>query len=493
MTGLSASPVALRRNGFKRLVVAGLIAFMGSGAGTALAQGQASGGSLPAELARAWAQTKLPQSALSLVVEELDGPRSVALNAAAPRNPASVMKLVTTYAALEGLGPAYTWQTQLLTHPANLPGADGRLRGPLYLKAGGDPSLQMQDLWSLLRDLRLRGVTHIPELIVDRSIFGDVGIDPGAFDGDPARPYNASPDAWMVGFGAVRLMFQPDANARRWIVTSDPPLPGVQVGGAPIWSDAPCPGSPVVQASPVIDGRGVTLQLTGTVSGDCGPFDLYRLALPQAEHANAVLQALWTEMGGTFDGPVRNGTLPPGLTPLATHNSPTLAEVIRDINKRSNNVMARQLLLTLGAASVQSGATPREGAVATQAVLRMRGLDFPELVIDNGSGLSRNGQVSANSLALLLTSAWRSPAMPEFMSSLAIAGTDGTVRRRLRSGPAAGSAHLKTGSLRDVRAVAGYVLGASGKRYLVVSMVNDEEAGRASPFHDALIAWLAAR
>jgi len=178
---------------------------------------------------------------------------------------------------------------------------------------------------------------------------------------------------------------------------------------------------------------------------------------------------------------------------LASHESPALAEVIRDINKRSNNVMARQLLLTLGAANAQSGATQRDGAAAVHSVLLAHGMEFPELVVDNGSGLSRNGRVSADSLAKLLNTAYHSPVMPEFMSSLSISGTDGTARRRLRGTSTLGMAHLKTGTLRDVRAIAGYVLASSGKRYLVVGLVNHEQAANAGPFLDALVAWVAAR
>ena len=468
------------------------------GAGIALAAALAAPAhavdALPPELSRALAQTKLPSSAVSVVVEELDGSRRVAgLNSATPRNPASVMKLVTTYSALEGLGPAYTWRTELLALPQHWPGPDGAMRGPLYLRASGDPILRMEDVWAMLRDLRLHGVTRLPELVVYRSLFGDVRIDPGAFDGDPARPYNASPDTWMVGFGAIRLMFLPDAAQRRWRVVTDPVLPNVRVEGAPVWSDVACPGSPSVQADPVVDARGVTLRLSGTVSGDCGEFSIYRIALPQADHASAVLRKLWEEMGGTIDGPVRVGVVPPGVMPLASHESPALAEVIRDINKRSNNVMARQLLLTLGAANAQSGATQRDGAAAVHSVLLAHGMEFPELVVDNGSGLSRNGRVSADSLAKLLNTAYHSPVMPEFMSSLSISGTDGTARRRLRGTSTLGMAHLKTGTLRDVRAIAGYVLASSGKRYLVVGLVNHEQAASAGPFLDALVAWVAAR
>ncbi|RZS77940.1 D-alanyl-D-alanine carboxypeptidase/D-alanyl-D-alanine-endopeptidase (penicillin-binding protein 4) [Pigmentiphaga kullae] len=446
---------------------------------------------LPAELSAAWAATGLPESALSVVVEPVDGPRMVSVNAGQPRNPASVMKLVTTFAALDSLGPAHVWRTQLLVEPGTTISADGALSGPLYLRASGDPFFKLEDLWQLLRELRVRGVRRIPELVVDRSVFGPVSIDPGAFDGDPSRPYNASPDAWMVGFGAVRLLFTPDLRNRHWRVTLDPALPGVKVEGGLKWSDNPCPGSPVVQTEPFLTSSGVSLRVAGTVSGGCGEFSLYRLALSQPRHAEAVFRVLWQEMGGSLAGRIREASVPGDAVLFATHDSPSLAEVVRSINKQSNNVMARLLLLTLGAAYEPGPATVASGDRAVDGILAARGLKLPELVLDNGSGLSRDGRISADSLARLLAAAWRSPVMPEFVSSLAISGMDGTVRRRMRDSDAAGLAHLKSGSLRDVRALAGYVLAASGRRYLVVSVVNDERAQQANGFNDKLIAWLA--
>jgi D-alanyl-D-alanine carboxypeptidase/D-alanyl-D-alanine-endopeptidase (penicillin-binding protein 4) len=480
-----------------RRLAAGVVvlSMVGLAAGVARAQGLApvSTNGLPNELASAWRASKLPGASLSLVVQELGGQRLLSINAKEPRNPASVMKLVTTWSALSSLGPDYVWRTELLSEPGARLGSNGVLPGSLYLRASGDPFFLMQDLWTLLRDLRLHGVRQINDLVIDRTIFGSVATDPGAFDGAPDRPYNASPDALMVGFGAVRLMFMPDPAARRWRAVIDPPLPGVTVGGQVEWSDVACPGAPEVATEPVITQQGMTLRLTGKVAGSCGEFSLYRLALSQPDFATEVFRLLWRELGGTFNGQVRAGMVPPDAVPLAAHESPPLSDVIRTINKRSNNVMARLLLLTLGAEGGRRPATTDGGAAVVRRVLGSQGLSMPELVIDNGSGLSRTGRVSADSLASLLTVAWDSPYMPEFMSSLAIAGVDGTVRRRLRGNDTRGMAHLKTGTLANVRAMAGYVLGASGKRYVVVSLVNDERADAVRPFDDALIKWLADR
>jgi len=448
---------------------------------------------LPPELEQAWRATKLPDEALSLVVQEIDGPRLLAVNADTPRNPASVMKLVTTWAALSELGPDHVWRTALLTDPGMRLGPEGVLPGPLYLRASGDPMMQIQDFWALLRELRVRGVRQIRDVVVDRSIFGTVAIDPGAFDGALDRAYNASPDALVVGLGAVRLLFIPDPAQRIWRPIMDPPLPGVTFEGSVQWSDARCPGPPAVATVPVLTTQGVSIRLSGQVAGSCGEFSLYRLVLNQSRFAAEVFRHLWTEMGGVFSGQMREGKVPPDAVLLAERESPPLGEIIRTINKRSNNVMARLLLLALGVERGPRPVTASSSAEAARAVLAQQGLDMPELRLDNGSGLSRVSRVSANSLARLLTHAWHSPLMPEYVSSLAIAGVDGTVRRRLRNNKVQGMAHLKTGSLRDARAIAGYVLGASGKLYVLVALVNDAQSQTARDFYDVLLDWLSAR
>ncbi len=295
----------------------------------------------------------------------------------------------------------------------------------------------------------------------------------------------------MVGFGALRLLVTPDAAARKWVATVDPPVPGLRLEGEVQWGEARCPGPPVVATQPVVTQQGITLRLSGSVAGSCGEFSLYRLALSQQEYTEAVFRLLWRELGGTFKGKMRAGVVPADAVVLASHESPTLGEAIRVINKRSNNVMARTLLLTLGAERGRRPATVASSESVAKDLLSRQGLDMPELVIDNGAGLSREARVSADSLASLLTLAWRSPVMPEYLASMAIAGVDGTVRRRMKGNGALGMAHLKTGSLRDVRSIAGYVLGNSGKRFVVVSIVNHDNAGAVRGFDDALIAWLA--
>jgi len=448
-------------------------------------------GQLPVSLAEAWRKTQLGETTLSLVILEPGQIPWVAIQPEQPRNPASLMKLVTTYAALEGLGPSYRWRTEAGVAQGTRLDANGALSGPLYIRAAGDPWLEPEDVWRLLRDLRQQGVRRLPGIVIDRSVYGNVAIDPAAFDNAPERVYNASPDALLVGFGASRLNYRPDPGTGRWRVTVEPPLPDFALDVRLTARPGACQGPRTVRVETVPNTAQPTVRIEGSVPSSCGPFDQYRLLVDPPTHTAQVLRSFWQELGGQLDGSIRDGAAPPGLDVLAVHESDTLADVIRPINKSSNNVMARHLLLALGHEHGVGPATSASGAVALREVLREQGLEFPELRLENGAGLSREERIAAGSMARLLERAWFSPRMPEFVSSLAIAGSDGTVHRRWRNDEANGRAHLKTGTLRDTTGLAGYVQGVSGRRYLMVAMVNDPKAYNARQFLDATVEWLA--
>lgn len=476
-----------------RPIVVGRIAMLLGIVALLLGSAMLAAQALPPELQQAWRATGLPDSSVSLMVQEVGGEPILAVNASEPRNPASVMKMVTSWAGLLALGPEYTWRTSMLAEHGLRVDEQGTLAGPLYIKAAGDPFFTIQDLWSMLRELRLRGIKNLSEVVVDRTVFGSVAINPAAFDGALDRPYNASPDAMMVGLGAVRLLFYPDMRGQKWVSVVDPPVPGVRVAGEVNWRSGSCPGSPGVATQISTTGPETVIHVSGEAVGSCGAFSTYRLAQSQEDFFEGVFRMLWRELGGTLARDVRNGRTPGNAQLVAWHDSDSLANVIRLINKQSNNVMARMLLLNVGAKANGSGATATSSAQAALNVLRNENIDIRGWVIENGSGLSRTERLTAAGLASMLDSVWQSPLVGEFISSLAISGVDGTVRRRMRNSEAQGMAHLKTGTLRDARALAGYVLGASGKRYILVSMANHDNAVAIRSFEDALVKWLAAR
>jgi len=444
---------------------------------------------LPAPVARALALAQIPESAVGVYVHEI-GAREpfVAVGADRSLNPASTMKLVTTYAGLEMLGPAYTWNTNLLTDGTV---AQEVLTGSLYLRGSGDPKLTIEDFWLMLRNLRARGVREIRgDLVLDGRLFAEENFNPSDFDNQPTSPYNTGPSALLVNFKAVTLQFVPDAATRTVRVFADPPLPQVQVINNLKFTDGAC-GDWLGRARLDIQGNADSARITlnGSYALACGENARSYSVLGHRQYVSALFVLLWQELGGTFTGQVRDDATPPQARVVVTAQSESLSEVVRDINKYSNNVMARQLFLTLG---LNGGVSPATTASATAGIrqwLALKGLEMPELVLDNGSGLSRIERISARNLGTVLLSAYASPVMPELMASLPVAAVDGTLRKRLKSAEVAGQAHVKTGSLSGVRSIAGYVLDAQDNRVVVVFLVNHANAFNAQPAMDALLSW----
>ena len=426
----------------------------------------------------------LPIQAAGILLAPADGTGAalLSLNANQALNPASVMKLYTTYGALELMGAPYTWKTHILSS-AKPQGTS--LNGDVTIKGTGDPSLKLQDVWRLLRELRLLGVKHIAgDWVLDRSVFEPDRSDPYQFDGDGARPYNVAPDGLLMSFNATRLTFRPhDAG---WAVGADPMPLGWVLKGAVDSTAGECEEwrkklSLVFSQT----SSGGVITVAGSIPKACGTQELYRAIAPAQAYAAGLIKTLWAELGGTHAGGFKAGIAPQDASVLAEIESDPLSTIIRDINKRSNNVMARMLYLNLAR-------TPAASKQTAQARLRSwlnsAGLNDASLVFDNGSGLSREERASAGALIKLLQHAYAGPYMPEFMSSLAVVAQDGTVSRRMNG--AAGSAHVKTGTLRDSAALAGYVLGASGKRYALAAIVNHTNTTGARIVFDKLVLWV---
>ncbi len=481
-------------NDFKRLswaLACGLLAF----AGLAPAQTSTAPAGLPAAVEAVLARQRVPTEHFTLLVQPVDGsaPRA-AHRHTTPVNPASVMKLVTTFAALDTFGPAFTWQTGVWLD--GTVDAGGTLRGDLILRGSGDPKLVVERLTTLLQRVQALGIRQITgDIVLDRSAMEPVEADPGAFDGEPLRPYNATPDALLINFKAMVFTFVPDRSAGVARVALDLPLAGVQ------W-----PATVPLGPGECADWRGqlradfsdpAQLRFAGAYPAACGE-RVWPVAYPDPRsHAARAVAGVWAALGGGLTGAVRDGRVSPRARLAFEFPSLPLADVVRDVNKFSNNVMAQQVFLSLSAPTAVGGA-PASLAASRDMVRRWWGerVGHPQPpVVDNGSGLSRQERISAEALAALLRAAWLSPVMPDLMASLPLSGVDGTLRRqRLRVGPPGASgvgvaAHLKTGSLRDVAGVAGYVLGRSGQRYIVVAIANTPNPGAARPAIDAAIEW----
>ncbi len=448
---------------------------------------------LPAALSHALSQAGIPETAIGLYVHEIGAAEPLlAVGAERALNPASTMKLLTTYAALDLLGPAFTWPTEVY---AAGPLAQDVLSGDLVIKGYGDPRLTLENFWLLLRDVRSRGVREVRgDLLLDRGHLAVNGFNSSAFDGEPTRPYNTGPDALLVNFKAVRLTFIPEPASRSVRITVEPPLRELAVINKITLDNAPCGDwATRLKLDPQGGSDSARLVFTGSFSAACGERVRHYSVLGHPQYVASLFRELWRELGGTFTGTVREGEAGDGARLLARTQSPALAEIVRDINKFSNNVMARQLFLTLGAAGDGPPGTTEKANRVIRQWLAQRGLAIPELVIENGSGLSRLERISAQSLGRLLLAAFASPLMPEFVASLPLAAVDGTMKKRLNGAGVAGQAHIKTGLLTGVRAIAGYVLDARGRRVVLVFIVNHANYGAAQSAQDALLKWVYAR
>ncbi len=456
--------------------------------------------SLPPEITAALARAKIPQDAVSLYVIDAS-PRStqplLAHRANAVMNPASVMKLVTSIAALELLGPAYTWQTQVLIDPAGRNGTvkdgtikDGVLNGNLIMKGGGDPKLVVERLWLLFSRVRSLGIQTINgDIVLDASIFEVANKNPAAFDGEPRRPYNASPDGLLINYKSLAMTFTPMGGVAA--VQYDPPLYGVSLPKTVPLIKGDCSDFP---ASLKVDvGDATRIRFLGGFPQNCGErFWSVAFADP-ASFAALAVRGVWESLGGRITGAVHSGPNRPEAKLAFVYHSPPLAEVIQSINKFSNNVMAQQLFLTLSASDKKAASFEASRSAVLTWWQRRLGAQVDAPVLDNGAGLSRSERITAAGLARLLQLAYGAPYMPELLASLPQVGVDGTLKR---SKAQLGSAHLKTGSLNNVAARAGYVdsQSADGKRYVLVAMINSDHPAviaNAREFFDSLIDWTA--
>ncbi len=457
---------------------------------------------LPKAIEKALARAQVPASAVTLLVVDVGGQRPPRLShrAGEAMNPASVIKLVTTYAALDVLGPDFLWKTHV-TMDGSIQG--GLLDGNMVVRGGGDPKLVVERLQAMLTQVQASGVRAIRgDIVLDRSAFGDLTANAAEFDGEPLRPYNTQPDALLINFKTLVMTFTPDLASGRTLVRTEPPMAGVQVDDSVLLSRTSFCGDwrSDLRASVNNPNR---VQFLGNYASGCGERVWPSAYVDPTSFAARAIEGSWRLLGGLLTGQVREATAPElamlrsrgtlsGQTSPLRLESPSLPllDIVRDVNKFSNNVMAQHLFLSLGLhgklGQTQAG-TFEAGRAAVQAWwLKTLPAAVPP-ALDNGSGLSRTGRISARSLAALLQHAAKSTLADALADSLPLVGVDGSMRERAKA--ATGRAQIKTGSLRDVSAVAGYAQGASGSRYIVIGIVNHPNASAARPALNTLIEW----
>ncbi|EIJ35424.1 D-alanyl-D-alanine carboxypeptidase/D-alanyl-D-alanine-endopeptidase [Thiothrix nivea] len=389
---------------------------------------------LPDAIAASLQLRGLPEQNLGAYVRPANGGQPLlAAYADTPRNPASTMKLVTTYSSLGVLGADYRWPTEIYT-AGNVMG--DTLQGDVIIKGYGNPNFSEGDFRQLLQALRARGIRNIAgNFVVDKTYF-NVPYQP-SIDGKDNAEYNAQPEALLYNERGSCYEIRNQAGQIQRI----------------------CPIAPR-------NSNDLNANLFGG------------------------FWKLWVgEMGGRLGGGLQVRAAPQGAQLVHTHYSPPLRDVMVEINKESNNVKARQLLLSMGAKQFGAPGTTQKGAAAVGQFLESRGLRFSSLKIENGSGLSRVERISAREMGEMLVDAYNSPYRDDLMRSMAVLGQDGTVKGRLKN--LAGRGKFKTGTLRNVRALAGYLTAANGQTYVVSLLHNDGNIrASAKEAHDDLVEWV---
>ena len=486
-----------------------LIAALIAGLGLPAAHAQ-----LPDSVSVLLRSANIPEDAIGAIV--LRG-NTVVMSHGAERSmqPASTMKVVTTAVGLEQLGPAFRGRTELRTSADVI---NGVLKGDLILRGGADTDFNADVLAHMLQTLRNQGIHTIKgDLILDRQLFQPARPDIGAppFDESAEFRYNVIPDALLLNTNMLDIELSSTTQQLKLLML--PELDNVTIssdmqlvkGNCARWEDGWRP--PEYVRGP--NGR-LQVILHGTFPQNCKKATSINV-LDRNDYADKLFRTTWKRLGGTISGSVREAAatgLPPTAEPvgtrmLADHVARALPEVLRDINKNSDNTLARTLFLSIG--SLQSDGwlgsrpvamtMPEDTATRSRQVIQewmqRHGIDTSGMLIDNGSGLSRTGRIAPLQLAGVLQAMQQSVWAPEFQSSLPIVALDGTMRKRLLGSPAASRARIKTGTLKNVVAIAGYVPDANNQQCVVVAMINSDLVGNGNgrAAVDALIEWVARR
>ena len=410
----------------------------------------------------------IPPEEISVYVKDLQSGRIIEEHRAdESMNPASTMKLVTAFAAFRALGRDYRWTTELKS--------DGRvngdtLEGDIYWVGSGDPMLDQDGLVALQQQLRDKGIVHINgRLVLDRSVWGETG-SADDFGSDADEAFMTAPDPNMLAYKVVWV--KPERGTAGGVdITTNPPLPEIALKNQ-VSITGSAAGCNALQNYMRARYTGGVLHASGKIPESCLGQEMFVNMLSMQVYAEKSFVNQWRKAGGTISDGLKTAAAPAGAAVLAGSQSKPLAEVLTEMNKHSNNLIARTVFLKLGEHS-SDGLTVQAAKNTVRNELAAAGVDnVGQLVLENGSGLSRKERATARMLGQVLEKAYFSPFKQDFVNTLPIAGTDGTLKKRFRQ--AGLPLRLKTGTLKDVRALAGYWLGENPK--IVVVLINSSRS-----------------
>lgn len=443
---------------------------------------------LPAGIETAIKRSGLPKKDVSIYIKEAGSSNHVvaALNADTTRTPASVIKVLSTYAAVLKLGFDYRWPTQFYVTGSL---KNGVLHGDLVIKGFGDPTLNADDLDDIVSHIKAKGIRRVTgNIIIDRSFFKVGTKNSSHFDQNPYSPYNAMPDAMMFNERVSTICVAPNQND----VHKKHPDGSFVIHNQLQRVNKPCRGRYSWPLVKIDDSKAVPeVWLKGKISKRCGNRNICKVITKPYKSFYYALKDAMRNAGVQVNGNMRLRKVPSNARILFTHYSEPLEKIVSKTAKKSNNLYARHLLLFLGAKVYGAPATLEKGRRAVLKILQEHGaLGSGTLHLDNGSGLSRTAKLNAKILAAVLDNAYERYGM-RWMKTLSIAGVDGTIKKRFRGTVVRNRAWMKTGTLKRVKNIAGYVKSRNGRYYTVVIIVNTRYGRwKAAKLQNEIIKWL---
>ncbi|MEW5803081.1 MAG: D-alanyl-D-alanine carboxypeptidase/D-alanyl-D-alanine-endopeptidase [bacterium] len=369
--------------------------------------------------------------------------------------PASNQKLFTSAAALARLKPDYCFPT--IIYAGKMP-KDGVISGPLYIKGFGDPLLVNEELWELTRQIGDAGIKRVTEgLVYDDSYFASEENREEQQGGDPSVWYRAESGALSINFNTVTFSIRPASKVGyKPLIQWNTSARSIQVINKAI-TTAGSPKKALSIARNVKDGIN-TFTFSGQISIRHSPMTIYRAVEAPARYAAEALKEMLVQKGIHISGEVRPGIVPEEARVICQHQSKPLAIIVTSLNKISNNFIAQQLLKAMGAEVKGSPGTSDKGVAVIKEFLEEAGVGADHFTATDGCGLSKKNMTSPKKIVDLLTYMQQKfEYQPEYFASLAIAGVDGTLKKRLRNPKTQRRVRAKTGLVNGVSCLSGYV------------------------------------
>jgi len=427
----------------------------------------------------------------AMVVSLTRGDTLYAQNAGEMMQPASTMKLFSTAVALDRFGPEHSFSTDVMRDGAL--GSDGVVNGSIYLRADGDPSMSARfykdpnlPMSTLARSVAAAGVKHIKgDLVYDATAFDDKRIPDGWKTTYLGAAYAARVSALSLNENLVWVVVQPAGKGASVtlepVTTTIPVRSNVRlVGGR---------GGRIV-ARRAADGG---IDVSGSIGSLSGPLRYSLVVDDPALFTAGALRAALQNVGITFDGTVKAGKTPANAEKIASLPSPPLSQIVSEMNRESINIVAELLFRDAARASAPNGTSSAEAGLANlrEFLQKKVGANPQTIRVSDGSGLSTLDYLTPRTMVELLSYAHKGPWSSAFHGSLPVAGESELLRRRMRSTPAQGNLHAKTGTTNTVIGLGGFVTAKDGEILAFSFIYNGNDRWNAKATMDAMGATLA--